>query len=192
MRTLPAQFTDIATQLAGGQAPFPDPAATGPGRLKTSSVGSGGAVWRRRRHPQHGWHVLNPTTIALGGLIGTIGLLAAAAYNSSEQFDPLARSVIMMGGAGFASMQQLNEAAEEVAGKTKAHRSVPPSIRWLRERYWQIYRQPDEKADCNDHHPHGRPETIPKRQWPTSAKLSATRLKGWPASMSNMVSLMRP
>lgn len=62
--------------------------------------------------------MINPTTIALGGLIGTIGLLAAAAYNSSEQFDQVARSVIMMGGAGFASMQQLNEAAEEVAGKT--------------------------------------------------------------------------
>ena len=29
MRTLPAQFTDIATQLAGGQKPVADPAATG-------------------------------------------------------------------------------------------------------------------------------------------------------------------
>lgn len=53
--------------------------------------------------------MINPTTIALGGLIGTIGLLAAAAYNSSEQFEQVARSVIMMGGAGFSSMQQLNQ-----------------------------------------------------------------------------------
>lgn len=62
--------------------------------------------------------MINPTTIALAGLVSTVGLLATAAYSSSEQFDHVARSVIMMGGAGFASMQQLNQAAEEVAGKT--------------------------------------------------------------------------
>lgn len=51
--------------------------------------------------------MINPTTIALTGLVGTIGLLAAAAYSSSEQFDQVARSVIMMGGWLF-----LNAAAQ--------------------------------------------------------------------------------
>lgn len=117
MRTLPAQFTDIATQLAGGQSPFLILLQQG-GQIKDQFGSVHGALSGVGEYIRSMAGMINPTTIALGGLIGTIGLLAAAAYNSSEQFDQVARSVIMMGGAGFASMQQLNEAAEEVAGKT--------------------------------------------------------------------------
>ncbi|WP_427034031.1 phage tail tape measure protein [Enterobacter hormaechei] len=117
MRTLPAQFTDIATQLAGGQSPFLILLQQG-GQIKDQFGSVQGALSGVGEYIRSMAGMINPTTIALGGLIGTIGLLAAAAYNSSEQFDQVARSVIMMGGAGFASMQQLNEAAEEVAGKT--------------------------------------------------------------------------
>ena len=116
MRTLPAQFTDIATQLAGGQSPFLILLQQG-GQIKDQFGSVQGALSGVGEYIRSMAGMINPTTIALGGLIGTIGLLAAAAYNSSEQFDQVARSVIMMGGAGFASMQQLNEAAEEVAGK---------------------------------------------------------------------------
>ncbi|EOE4559089.1 phage tail tape measure protein [Enterobacter hormaechei] len=117
MRALPAQFTDIATQLAGGQSPFLILLQQG-GQIKDQFGSVQGALSGVGEYIRSMAGMINPTTIALGGLIGTIGLLAAAAYNSSEQFDQVARSVIMMGGAGFASMQQLNEAAEEVAGKT--------------------------------------------------------------------------
>lgn len=117
MRTLSAQFTDIATQLAGGQSPFLILLQQG-GQIKDQFGSVQGALSGVGEYIRSMAGMINPTTIALGGLIGTIGLLAAAAYNSSEQFDQVARSVIMMGGAGFASMQQLNEAAEEVAGKT--------------------------------------------------------------------------
>ncbi|HCM5436958.1 TPA: phage tail tape measure protein [Klebsiella pneumoniae] len=117
MRMLPAQFTDIATQLAGGQSPFLILLQQG-GQIKDQFGSVQGALSGVGEYIRSMAGMINPTTIALGGLIGTIGLLAAAAYNSSEQFDQVARSVIMMGGAGFASMQQLNEAAEEVAGKT--------------------------------------------------------------------------
>ncbi|MBJ6542401.1 phage tail tape measure protein [Enterobacter hormaechei] len=117
MRTLPAQFTDIATQLAGGQSPFLILLQQG-GQIKDQFGSVQGALSGVGEYIRGMAGMINPTTIALGGLIGTIGLLADAAYNSSEQFDQVARSVIMMGGAGFASMQQLNEAAEEVAGKT--------------------------------------------------------------------------
>ncbi|EKJ8218467.1 phage tail tape measure protein [Citrobacter sedlakii] len=117
MRTLPAQFTDIATQLAGGQSPFLILLQQG-GQIKDQFGSVQGALSGVGEYIRSMAGMINPTTIALGGLIGTIGLLAAAAYNSSEQFDQVARSVIMMGGAGFASMKQLNEAAEEVAGKT--------------------------------------------------------------------------
>ena len=117
MRTLPAQFTDIATQLAGGQSPFLILLQQG-GQIKDQFGGVQGALTGVGEYIRSMAGMINPTTIALAGLVGTVGLLAAAAYSSSEQFDQVARSVIMMGGAGFASMQQLNEAAEEVAGKT--------------------------------------------------------------------------
>lgn len=117
MRTLPAQFTDIATQLAGGQSPFLILLQQG-GQIKDQFGSVQGALSGVGEYIRSMAGMINPTTIALGGLIGTIGLLAAAAYNSSEQFDQVARSVIMMGGAGFSSMQQLNQAAEEVADKT--------------------------------------------------------------------------
>lgn len=117
MRTLPAQFTDIATQLAGGQSPFLILLQQG-GQIKDQFGSVQGALSGVGEYIRSMAGMINPTTIALGGLIGTIGLLAAAAYNTSEQFEQVARSVIMMGGAGFSSMQQLNQAAEEVAGKT--------------------------------------------------------------------------
>ncbi|MCR3702685.1 phage tail tape measure protein [Citrobacter portucalensis] len=117
MRTLPAQFTDIATQLAGGQSPFLILLQQG-GQIKDQFGSVQGALSGVGEYIRSMVGMINPTTIALAGLVGTIGLLSAAAYSSSEQFDQVARSVIMMGGAGFASMQQLNEAAEEVAGKT--------------------------------------------------------------------------
>ncbi|WP_410738658.1 phage tail tape measure protein [Citrobacter freundii] len=117
MRTLPAQFTDIATQLAGGQSPFLILLQQG-GQIKDQFGSVQGALSGVGEYIRSMAGMINPTTIALAGLVGTIGLLAAAAYSSSQQFDQVARSVIMMGGAGFASMQQLNQAAEEVAGKT--------------------------------------------------------------------------
>jgi lambda family phage tail tape measure protein len=117
MRTLPAQFTDIATQLAGGQSPFLILLQQG-GQIKDQFGGVKGALTGVGDYISSMVGLISPTTIALGALVGTVGLLAAAAYNSSEQFDQVARSVIMMGGAGFSSMQQLNQAAEEVAGKT--------------------------------------------------------------------------
>lgn len=117
MRTLPAQFTDIATQLAGGQSPFLILLQQG-GQIKDQFGSVQGALSGVGEYIRSMAGMINPTTIALAGLVGTVGLLAAAAYSSSQQFDQVARSVIMMGGAGFSSMQQLNQAAEEVAGKT--------------------------------------------------------------------------
>ncbi|HCB1765316.1 MULTISPECIES: phage tail tape measure protein [Citrobacter] len=128
MRTLPAQFTDIATQLAGGQSPFLILLQQG-GQIKDQFGSVQGALSGVGEYIRSMAGMINPTTIALAGLVGTIGLLAAAAYSSSQQFDQVARSVIMMGGAGFASMQQLNQAAEEVASKTNT--SISSTVEML-------------------------------------------------------------
>lgn len=53
MRTLPAQFTDIATQLAGGQSPFLILLQQG-GQIKDQFGSVGGAVGCWRIYPQHG------------------------------------------------------------------------------------------------------------------------------------------
>ncbi len=86
MRTLPAQFTDIATQLAGGQSPFLILLQQG-GQIKDQFGSVQGALSGVGEYIRSMAGLINPTTIALGGLITTVGLLAAAAYCPSEQFD---------------------------------------------------------------------------------------------------------
>jgi phage-related minor tail protein len=70
MRTLPAQFTDIATQLAGGQSPFLILLQQG-GRIKDQFGSVQGALSGVGEYIRSMVGIINPTTIALGGLIGT-------------------------------------------------------------------------------------------------------------------------
>lgn len=109
---LPAQMTDIVTQLAGGQNPFLIMIQQG-GQIKDSFGGIGNTLKVLRS-------LITPTMIGLAATAGTVGLLGAAAYTSSQQADALATSLILMGGAGFSSAKQLNEAAESIAEKTNS------------------------------------------------------------------------
>jgi len=146
---LPAQFTDIATQLAGGQSPFLIMLQQG-GQIK-DSFGGFGAMFQALKDALFGFNeesketsetadnindaaeglnntseaaeklgraggLLNGFNLAIAGTAAVLAVLAGAAYSSSQQFDTVARSLISMGGAGFSSMVQLNDAASEVAG----------------------------------------------------------------------------
>ena len=112
MRMMPAQLTDVATQLAGGQNPFLILLQQG-GQVKDSLGGLSNTFKVLK-------DAITPATLAMLAAGMAITAMGAAAYLSGEQFDKVASSVIFMGGAGFKSMQQLNDAAADVAAKTGA------------------------------------------------------------------------
>lgn len=110
MRMLPAQMTDIVTQLAGGQNPFLIMIQQG-GQIKDSFGGLSNTFKILKSS-------ITPMTVAFGAAATAIGAMGFAAYKSGQQFDKVVSSIIFMGGAGFRSMTQLNQVANEVAEKT--------------------------------------------------------------------------
>lgn len=112
MQMLPAQLTDVVTQLAGGQNPFLIMIQQG-GQVKDSFGGLANTFKILRA-------AITPATLAFTAAAGAIGVMAAAAYQSSKQFDAVVSSIIFMGGAGYKSMQELNNAAQQVADTTGA------------------------------------------------------------------------
>lgn len=111
LRGVPAQFTDIAVSLQGGQAPLTVLLQQG-GQLKDMFGGIGPAA------KALGGYVLslvNPFTVAAVAA----GALGVAYYRGSEQSDALRNSLIMTGNFSKASEAQLiglAESADKVAG----------------------------------------------------------------------------
>lgn len=110
MRQLPMQITDVVTSLASGMPVYMVAIQQG-GQIRDSFGGVGNAL-------KAVTSLITPARIAIGGLIGTLALMGAAAFKSSEQFDRAASSVLLMGGAGFKSLEQLNSVASRVASET--------------------------------------------------------------------------
>ncbi|UXH41638.1 phage tail length tape measure family protein [Pseudomonas promysalinigenes] len=111
LRGVPAQFTDIAVSLQGGQAPLTVLLQQG-GQLKDMFGGIGPAA------KALGGYVLgliNPFTAAAAAA----GALALAYYKGSEQSDVLRNSLILTGNFSKASEAQLTslaESADQVTG----------------------------------------------------------------------------
>ncbi|ANI04155.1 tail length tape measure protein [Pseudomonas putida SJTE-1] len=111
LRGVPAQFTDIAVSLQGGQAPLTVFLQQG-GQLKDMFGGIGPAA------KALGGYVLglvNPFTVAAAAA----GTLALAYYKGSEQSDALRNSLILTGNFSKASEAQLislAESADQVTG----------------------------------------------------------------------------
>lgn len=111
LRGVPAQFTDIAVSLQGGQAPLTVFLQQG-GQLKDMFGGIGPAA------KALGGYVLglvNPFTVAATAA----GALALAYYKGSEQSDALRNSLILTGNFSKASEAQLialAESADQVTG----------------------------------------------------------------------------
>lgn len=89
MRTLPAQFTDIATQLAGGQSPFLILLQQG-GQIKDQFGSIGGAFGGVARYALA---LINPLTLAAAA----IAVVGAAAYLGAKQDEDLRDSLLLSG-----------------------------------------------------------------------------------------------
>lgn len=113
MRMLPAQFTDIATQLAGGQNPLLILMQQG-GQIKDSFGGIGPAIAAIAG-------ALNPTTIAVGAAAAAVAGLSLAAYNGSQTLAELNKVLLLSGnaaGVSAASFFVLSTKVAEAANTT--------------------------------------------------------------------------
>lgn len=112
MGMLPAQMTDIVTQLAGGQNPFLIMIQQG-GQIKDSFGGLKNTFTALKQF-------INPGFLGIAAVTAAVGGMGYAAYKSGEQVDRMVSSLVMMGDQGFKTGQQLNEAAERVAAATNS------------------------------------------------------------------------
>lgn len=110
MRMVPAQFTDIITQLAGGQNPFMVALQQG-GQLR-DSFGGFGNMFKGLASS------INPATVALGGLVAGLGAVGKAYYDGSEESQRFSAAVILAGGSAGAAAGKLLSVADSVGRAT--------------------------------------------------------------------------
>jgi len=112
MRMLPAQFTDVATQLAGGQNPFLILLQQG-GQVR-DQFGSIGAALSGIGS------FLTPAKLAFGGLAATIGTFVAAAIQGYQESINLQRAIVVTGNYAGITASQFETAAARIQSATGA------------------------------------------------------------------------
>lgn len=112
MRMIPAQMTDIAVSLAGGQSPFMVLLQQG-GQLKDMFGGIGPAT---KAVGTYIAGLVNPFTLAAGA----VGLLGLAYYQGSEEQDEFNKSLILTGNLVGQTSGQLGSMAARVSAATGA------------------------------------------------------------------------
>ncbi|MDH1755596.1 phage tail tape measure protein [Citrobacter braakii] len=117
MRTLPAQFTDIATQLAGGQSPFLILLQQG-GQIKDQFGGVGGAISGVGTYLRGLLGLLNPVTIGIGALVVGAGALATAWYQGAQEATEFNKQLILTGNYSAQSAVQLSDMAQKIGGSS--------------------------------------------------------------------------
>ncbi|QPT37469.1 phage tail length tape measure family protein [Neisseria cinerea] len=110
MRMVPAQFTDIFTQLAGGQNPFLIALQQG-GQLRDSFGGFGNMFKGLAAS-------INPATVAVGALAGGVAALGKAYYDGAEESKRFSAAVIFAGGSAGAASGKLMSIADSVGNAT--------------------------------------------------------------------------
>lgn len=108
LRQVPAQFTDIATSLAAGQAPLTVFLQQG-GQLKDAFGGAGAAA---RALGSYVLGLVNPFTLAAAAGAG----LFLAYEKGAEESRAFARTLILTGNAAGTTAQQLSSIAASIAG----------------------------------------------------------------------------
>jgi len=117
MRTLPAQFTDIATQLAGGQSPFLILLQQG-GQIKDQFGGVKGALTGVGDYLRTLIGFVNPLTLSLAGLTVSAGALAVAWYKGSQEASEFNKQLILTGNYSASSASQLSDMAQKIGGSS--------------------------------------------------------------------------
>ncbi|PIT51888.1 hypothetical protein BHC44_09775 [Snodgrassella alvi] len=113
LRMAPAQFTDIVTQLAGGQSPFLIAIQQG-GQLR-DSFGSFGLMFKGLAS------FITPTTVALGGAAAAVTAVGAAFIQGSKESDAFRKAVILAGGASSVTAGQMQMMASRIGDSTGAY-----------------------------------------------------------------------
>lgn len=106
VRMLPAQMTDVVTQLAGGQNPLLILIQQG-GQVKDSF---GGIAPMMRGIAS----AIGPLGLAIGGVAAVTGVLAAAYYQGSKEADGYTRALVMSGNAAGSSAGMMAAAADRI------------------------------------------------------------------------------
>ena len=109
LRQVPAQFTDVVTQLAGGQNPLLIALQQG-GQLR-DSFGGFGTMFKGLAS------VITPARLAMAGATGAVGALAYAMYKGGEESRSYQNALILAGESAGISAGRLQDAAE-AAGKS--------------------------------------------------------------------------
>ncbi len=113
MRMVPAQMTDIVTQLAGGQNPFLILIQQG-GQLK-DSFGGIGPMFRALAS------MITPFAVTVGAASAAIGAVGYAAYKGASETREFANSLILTGNYAGQTAQQLSDMSRRVG---EAHSTV--------------------------------------------------------------------
>jgi lambda family phage tail tape measure protein len=106
-RMLPAQFTDIATQLAGGQNPFLILLQQG-GQIKDSFGGFKNTF-------QAFAQVLTPARLAIGGVAGAVALLGAAFYKGEDEANEFNKTMALSGNVANVTYAQFRRLAAQLS-----------------------------------------------------------------------------
>ncbi len=117
LRTLPAQFTDIATQLAGGQSPFLILLQQG-GQIKDQFGGVKGALTGVGDYLRTLIGFINPVTVGIGGLVVGLGAIAVAWYKGSQEAGEFNKQLILTGNYSARSASQLTDLAQKIGGSS--------------------------------------------------------------------------
>lgn len=110
MRQLPAQFTDIATQIAGGQNIGLILLQQG-GQIRDSFGSIGGAL-------RGIGSLITPTRLALGGVVGTAAALATAAYEGAKESAVLRDTLILTGNAAGLTETRMGRLVDRISSST--------------------------------------------------------------------------
>jgi phage-related minor tail protein len=113
MRTLPAQLTDVATQLAGGQSPFLILLQQG-GQIR-DQFGSVGAALRGIAS------TITPFTVGIGAAAAAVGGLAMAFVQGQAELTAFTRALATTGNFAGVTADRFNEAAgriQQASGQT--------------------------------------------------------------------------